>query len=301
MKHNSCIGSGLVCLDILLRGNDDNAVSYTVGGTCGNVLMILSYMGWQSYPMARLDHTNFGEKLLHDLRSSNVCENFITTDNGKTPVIVQRNIIDKHGNPSHKFEILDKKKGRFHIDYSPVTKKQSTAMLETLPFLPSVFFFDRVNAANLQMAEYFREKDCLVYFEPSEKKVDDRLMKCVAASHIVKFADQRLKDVSFTEGYHDKLFIQTLGAKGLRYSLFGEQWHELPSHPNDKIVDSSGAGDWTSAMLIDQLTDKHTFSTLDHDTLTAMLTKAQKVASLSCSYEGARGLMFAMPDGVKEV
>lgn len=36
-----------------------------VGGTCGNVMMILAHMGWESYPIARLDETKDAQKCAH--------------------------------------------------------------------------------------------------------------------------------------------------------------------------------------------------------------------------------------------
>ena len=54
---NICIGAGLISLDVLIRDGERLPVSYYVGGTCGNVMMILSYMGWDVHPIARLDGT----------------------------------------------------------------------------------------------------------------------------------------------------------------------------------------------------------------------------------------------------
>ena len=52
-----CVGAGLISLDVLIREGRKIPVSYYVGGTCGNVMMILSYLGWDAYPIARLDST----------------------------------------------------------------------------------------------------------------------------------------------------------------------------------------------------------------------------------------------------
>lgn len=54
---NICLGAGLISLDVLIRDGANLPVSYYVGGTCGNVMMILSYMGWDAYPISRLDGT----------------------------------------------------------------------------------------------------------------------------------------------------------------------------------------------------------------------------------------------------
>ena len=102
--NNICVGAGLISLDVLILDGQKVPVSYYVGGTCGNVMMILSYMGWEAYPIARLDGTKDAKRVLDDMKRHNVHMDFVSTQDGKTPVIVQRNFINKDGIPTHKFE-----------------------------------------------------------------------------------------------------------------------------------------------------------------------------------------------------
>ena len=289
---NTCIGAGLVSLDILMRGYEET-VSYKVGGTCGNVLMILAYMGWDCYPVARLNGSDQSKMMLDDMRSHGVHTDFVSTlDDGATPIIIQHNIIDKDGNPTHKFTFQGNR-GSLHLDYKPVMKKTAIKVLDELQFLPSVFFFDRVSAATVSMAEHFKSRGCLVFFEPSAKAKETDFNKAIIYSDIIKFADQRLLDVSFTEAYRNKLFIQTLGSKGLRFNFHGKGWVSLPPVLNDNIVDTSGAGDWTTAAFLNEMA-KAGITTVDELTgekVKQFLSIAQEKASRSCSYEGARGMM----------
>lgn len=294
MKLNKkiCIGAGLVSLDILMRGYEET-VSYKVGGTCGNVMMILAYLGWESYPVARLNGSDQSKMMLDDMHSHGVHTDFVSRlDDGVTPIIIQHNIIDKDGNPTHKFTFQGNR-GSLHLDYKPVMKKTAMAVLEKLQFEPSLFFFDRVSAATLAMSSYFKNKNTLVFFEPSAKASKSDFDKAIASSDIIKFADQRLSDVSFTDAYQDKLFIQTLGSKGLKFNLFGKGWISLPPVLNNSIVDTSGAGDWTTATLLNEMANEGiaTLKELNVDTLKRLLIKAQENGSKSCSYEGARGMM----------
>ena len=66
--------------------------------------------------------------------------------------------------------------------------------------------------------------------------------QCVEVADIIKFSDQRIKDVEQFEGYKDKLFIQTQGTRGLSYRL-NSGWKHLAPVANDKVVDTAGAGD----------------------------------------------------------
>lgn len=287
-----CVGAGLVSLDILMRGYEET-VSYKVGGTCGNVMMILAYLGWESYPVARLNGSDQSQMMLDDMRSHGVHTDFVSRlEDGVTPIIIQHNIIDKDGNPTHKFTFQGNR-GSLHLDYKPVMKKTAMKVLDELKFIPTVFFFDRVSAATLTMASYFKSKGVLVFFEPSAKATKADFDKAIASSDIIKFADQRLPDVKFTEEYRDKLFIQTLGSKGLQFNLYGKGWITLPPVLNDKIVDTSGAGDWTTATFLNEMINEGIASVdeLSIETLKRILSKAQENGSQSCSYEGARGMM----------
>ena len=67
------IGSGIYNLDTIvvrdypewprLRPFNDNVVLEEVGGTCGNVMSILAWMGWDARPLACLDDSPEGLKI----------------------------------------------------------------------------------------------------------------------------------------------------------------------------------------------------------------------------------------------
>lgn len=293
MKNNTCIGAGLISLDVLIRDGERRPVSYYVGGTCGNVMMILAHMGWETYPVARLDNTKDTTRLLADMNRHGIHTDYISTIDGRTPVIVQRNFINKDGIPTHKFESRNGKK-RFYLDFRSLTVKQADAVIERVGFVPKVFFFDRVSPAILRLATAFREKGSVIFFEPSSKGGNVGLFdKCVKVADIVKFADQRIKDCRQFEGYGDRLIIQTRGAKGLVYRL-NSRWFHLKPVINKNIVDTAGAGDWTAAALINKLfKNKKTrrIVGLSRHDIDAALNDAQRVGARSCSYEGARGMM----------
>lgn len=294
MKFNNiCVGAGLISLDVLIWDGQRVPISYYVGGTCGNVMMILAHMGWETFPIARLDGTKDGVRVLEDMKRHNVHTDFVSTQDGKTPVIVQRNFINKDGIPTHKFESRNNM-GRFYLDFKSLTLKQANEVIEKMDFAPNVFFFDRVSPAILRLAESFKEKGSVIFFEPSSRGGDvKRFNQCVEVADVIKFSDQRIKNVEQFESYKDKLFIQTQGAKGLSYRL-NSGWKHLEPVANDKVVDTAGAGDWTAAALINNLfKDKVMFgicNLLESDLETA-LNEAQKVGAESCSYEGARGMM----------
>lgn len=291
MNKNICVGAGLISLDVLIRGGERLPAAYYVGGTCGNVMMILSYMGWETYPIARLDSTKDGMRVLADMEKHNVHTDFVSTNDGKTPVIVQRNFINKDGIPKHRFESRPNM-GRFYLDFKSLTMRQADEVIARIDFVPKVFFFDRVSPAILKLAIVFKEKGSVVFFEPSSRSGNVILFnKCVEVSDIIKFSEQRIKDIEQFESYKDKLFIQTQGAKGLSYKMnFG--WIHLEPVANDKVIDTAGAGDWTTAAFINELfKTRNRISDNSVVEIERALNEAQKVGAQSCSYEGARGMM----------
>jgi len=288
---NICVGAGLISLDVLIWEGKRIPVSFYVGGTCGNVMMILSYMGWETYPIARLDSTKDGMRVLADMEKHNVHTDFVSTNDGKTPVIVQRNFINKDGIPTHRFESRPNM-GRFYLDFKSLTMRQADEVIARIDFVPKVFFFDRVSPAILKLAIVFKEKGSVVFFEPSSRSGNVILFnKCVEVSDIIKFSEQRIKDIEQFESYKDKLFIQTQGAKGLSYKMnFG--WIHLEPVANDKVIDTAGAGDWTTAAFINELfKTRNRISDNSVVEIERALNEAQKVGAQSCSYEGARGMM----------
>lgn len=287
-----CVGAGLVSLDILIRNNDKRPVSYYVGGTCGNIMMILSYLGWNSYPIARLDGTKYTERLLDDMKANDVKTDFISTNDGSTPVIIQRNIVNKDGIPSHKFEIKNNN-GRFFLNFRSITKKQAYEIIGKISFVPDIFIFDRVSPAIILLARHFRDIGSIIYFEPSGKTVEKDFFTCVEISDIIKFADQRISQIDFADKYQNKLFIQTQGTNGLIYKFKNNIWKRMPAWENTSVIDTSGAGDWTSSIIINKLFDNeiNSISDVPLDFIETSIYDAQKFASYSCSFEGARGMM----------
>lgn len=292
--ENICVGAGLISLDVLIRDGEMLPASFYVGGTCGNVMMILAHMGWETYPIARLDGTKDTMRILVDMKKNKVHTDFISTnEDGKTPVIVQRNFVTKDGIPTHKFESRNNK-GHFYLDFRALTIKQADAVIERIDFLPKVFFFDRVFPALLSLAQVFKKKGSVIFFEPSSKGSNmAQFNKCVEMADIVKFADQRIQECSPFDNVEDKLIIQTLGDKGLRYRLNSE-WRQMEPIMNESVVDTSGAGDWTAAALINKLyKDKEirNIGSFSKAEMEAALNESQRIGAESCSYEGSRGMM----------
>src|SRR4051812_3286625 len=65
-------GTGLVALDVVIPNEPRSFPQLWAGGTCGNVLTALAYLGWDSYPIARLRDDAFSNYINQDLARWNV-------------------------------------------------------------------------------------------------------------------------------------------------------------------------------------------------------------------------------------
>ena len=293
-KKLTCLGAGTFPLDNLQEktGKDIKTIYQHVGGTCGNVMSILAWMGWHTLPAARLDDSETGLLIKADLESYGCDTRLVSnTPDGGTTILDIIHKTGRDGKPKTAYMAHSPRGGRF-VNHRFWTLKQAQALFDSLEEMPDVFFFDRCAPGNILLAQLFHERGVLVYYEPNEP-VDRNFLRAVATSDIVKFSNEKHPDVSFTEGFTDKLFIQTLNEKGLRFKLRAEGWMTIPPEHNPHAVDGEGAGDWTTSTFINELGHHHmlTFDRIHQPNVTHCLEEAQRVASMSVSYLGAKGLI----------
>ena len=213
-----CVGSGLIALDIILNGNPNTPPKYQAGGSCGNVLTILSFLGWESYPMARLARDSNSTLLINDLRKWNVKTRLLTkTSDGSTPTIIHRIIRNKKGQPIHRFEFKEPETGNWFPRYKPILNSKIDIVKSKQP-IANVFYFDRINRGTIELAKYNKEKGALIFFEPSSIGNIKLFKECLETSDIIKFSSERIKNYSEIFPVQQSILeIQTCGQEGLKY------------------------------------------------------------------------------------
>lgn len=290
----TCAGTGLIALDVVISTDKAKPADFLAGGSCGNVLTILSYLGWTSYPIARLSNNRAGEVLLEDLHKWNVKDDLLSfTSDGSTPVIIHRILKDNTGAPKHRFEFRNPEDGSYLPSYKPCLAKAVPAMIETLPN-PKVYYFDRINRGSIDLAKAYKKHGALIFFEPSSTKDLKGFNECLALADIVKFSVDRIGnyDEIYPEGMAP-LEIQTLGNDGLKFRVKGaNRWSLLAGYKIDSVIDSAGAGDWCTAGIIMNILDKSLHLNLTRENIVFALQFGQALSALNCTFEGARGLMY---------
>lgn len=306
--HHSCVGTGFIVLDVIRNSVGATSTEKRfAGGSCGNVLTILAYFGWDANAVGRIGDDHVGRELVADLSQWHVNTKFLQVEVGRgTPIVVQENYLDARGRPRHRFSRACPVCGVTLPAYRPLLTSDAGTIAAKLPS-HSVFYFDRVAPGALELAQKSRAKGALVVFEPSGIKDERLFAECLRTAHVVKYANDRI------EGVHDVVAkakvpveVETLGAKGLRLRVRANgrmgAWMELPAFSAPELRDAAGAGDWTTAGLIHSLMSKRASAdqaVADIDAVVLATQQGQALAALNCGFEGARGLMYVA--GAKRV
>lgn len=295
-------GTGLIALDLVVSADPDRPIRAWAGGTCGNVLSILAFLGWESYPIARMNGDPASERVRADLSLWGVNLDFASCQpTSHTPIIIQEIRRGRDGLPTHRFSWACPRCGQWLPSFKPVTRHAVEAVGSALTGA-QVFFMDRLSRGALTLAAQAAEAGAIVMFEPAGKSDPKMFQEALRLAHVVKYADQRLSDAggAMANDTATMLEVQTLGAHGLRYrhrlADQPSEWKQLPAIRAPQILDSCGSGDWCSAGLLTKLArDGHSgLKTATEQSLAVALQYGQALAAWNCAFEGARGGMYAV-------
>ncbi len=293
-------GTGLLTLDVVFSDKATDPLGLWAGGTFGNVMVALSYLGWESYPIARLHDDQIAKFILDDLSNLDVNTDYIVRESsGTSPVIIEYIRHSPDGKAKHSFSFRCPLCGQRLPSYRPITSTLASSLSENLPS-PQVFFFDRVSRAALNLAKHYSESGAVVVFEPTSIGNPNHFQEALEISHIVKYSRDRLSENEVLPGAHKvRLVIETMGNLGLRYlNQFGEaedqQWISLTPFRVREVRDAAGSGDWCTAGMIHMLASQGLsgLERLTPDTLAHAMRFAQALGAWNCMYEGARGGMY---------
>jgi sugar/nucleoside kinase (ribokinase family) len=301
-------GAGLIALDLVVGMDPATPVRSWAGGTCGNVLSILSFLGWDTYPIARMNGDPASDRVRADMTRWGVHLDFVSCGpTAHTPIIIQEIRRGRDGKPKHRFSWSCPKCGQWLPGFKAVT----TAAVETVtPTLKnaSVFFLDRLSRAALTLASQAAKQGAVVVFEPSGRATDKLFAEATQLAHVVKYADQRLANVRgvMQSGSATLVEVQTLGDRGLKYRhRLGRgvsDWLHLSAVPAPRLADSCGSGDWVTAGLVAKVASGGQVGLRQGGAqgVRTSLRYGQALAAWNCGFEGARGGMYAVTRKVFE-
>jgi hypothetical protein len=294
-KRPQVLGLGLIALDVVL--SEAVPPRYFAGGTCGNVLAILAFLGWNSVGVARIGNDRAAQVVRTDLERWGVDLSLLgLSPTAKTPIIIQRIRKDRLGIPYHTFSWHCPGCGNHLPSFQPVPAKSIEPVKPQLKNT-NVLFVDRASPSSVALARLAIEQDMIVFFEPASISEDGNFRAMLDCASIIKYSHDRIDEIE-TSGPRLLLEVQTMGRGGLRFRSrlgdFGRRWHHLDAHKVSTLVDSAGAGDWMSAGLICSacVGGYRRLSDVSRTGLLNALSLGQALASWNCGFSGARGGMY---------
>jgi hypothetical protein len=167
---------------------------------------------------------------------------------------------------------------------------------------PNIFFFDRISDGIIKCAT--NNKTGWNVYEPNSSRNYINLLRGVKLSHIVKYSQERISPIITERLLRDStdsnvvLLIVTMGDKGLKYVYRKNKneysdWYYLSAFPVKNLIDSSGSGDWLTAVFLYQFINEYNnyIDRIDQTILNRCLNNAQQYASYNCSFWGAQGIL----------
>lgn len=300
-----CVGTGFVALDIVMNGHPQNPIGIWVGGSCGNVLTILSYLGWTTFPIARIGNDIAGEIMMNELNRWKVKTDLLSrTDSVKTPLVIQKNRVKKDGSTSHTYDFYCPHCQHRLPPYKPTLLKSVDGITE-LQQTSQYFYFDRVQPSSIKLAKAYKRNGAMIFFEPSGTHDLDSFKECLEIADIVKMSIDRVERAQhLIQETKIPLTIVTLGDQGLQYKLGEEEnWKKLEPYNIMTSNDTAGAGDWCSAGIIHSFFKQgiEKIASASRNSIEDCLMLGQAMGALNCYYQGARGAMYNLsPDKFTE-
>jgi sugar/nucleoside kinase (ribokinase family) len=295
-------GVGLIALDLVMGADPSSPVRSWAGGTCGNVMSILAYLGWDAFPVARMNGDPASERVRADMMRWGVRLDFSNcVPTSHTPIIIQEIRRSRDGTATHRFSWACPRCGQWLPGFKSVTM----GAIETVaPHLSgaAVFFMDRLSRAGLTLGAQAAKQGAVVVFEPSGKSDPKFFQEAIQLAHVVKYSDQRLIAASgaMEAGTNTILEIQTLGSNGLRYrhrlGRGPSKWTHLDAVAAPRVSDTCGSGDWCTAGLLAKLAvgGQEPMRGAGPENFRDGLRYGQALAAWNCAFEGARGGMYAV-------
>ena len=298
----TAFGVGLIALDVVMTPN--NSEKMWAGGSCGNVLTVLNWLGWQSYPIAHLRNDKPAEIIHRDLNYWEIELDFLVrNETGRTPIIIEK----LKDNGIHKFMFKCPIRGTNLPRYKPISVDDVDSIVLQKEFDPSVFYFDRVSKSAIALAREFADKGTIIVFEPCSMRNERLFREALQICHILKYSDQQNKVLEKINSRAVPLLeIETLGSKGLRYRAnldsVSSEWKPMKAYKLERVVDTAGAGDWCTAGIIHSLCREglDNFRKLSCNRVEYGLRVGQALAAFNCMFEGARGGMYLLNRNIFE-
>jgi fructokinase len=275
------VAAGYMPIDVVYQSKEHFFRS--IGGTAANVAMILAYFGCDALLAGQIGDDVVADEFEREAHAAGVSTALLA----RAPGAETARLIHRVQPDGHSYAYTCPACHQRFPRSRPLTLDLARQVIATEPDV-DVFFFDRVNAATVRLAEHYSGVGSLVMFEPSLSTGGDLFRRAADAADIIKHSGEI--DLPIPENPPSKrpeqVRIVTHGAAGLTYRVGAGASRRLPAIPT-LTVDTAGAGDWTTAAVLHHVGGS---DGLDHDDLEKGLRLGQALAAMCCALVGARTL-----------
>lgn len=290
------LGIGFSCVDMIQK---DDCVKLMNGGTCLNVLTVLSQLGWKSEILLPLLKEDVLSKVFEDnMKKMGVV--FQGCGKCRRPVSRIIQIYDKE--KKHEFILTCPKCGKKMITRPFGTEAEYEQIANGLQDY-DLLYFDRITYGIKRIVRDFAEVDKPVIYEPNSGRNLKAVTEISGQIDILKFSITKIslkaaeKIAAVNRNSRLKLMIATAGPEGLyfRYrendGTFSE-WIKIDGIENSRIIDTSGAGDWLTAGFLYLFFNNNEYI-YNRDILTEALLFGMKLSGICMQAEGAQGPFYS--------
>ena len=198
-----------------MLGTGSQLVYTGIGGSTGNVLSILAFLGSESLPLVNLGRDHIGATIHREFTKLGVNMRHVRLNRGLMSPLLYQFASEPSEAPHYSFACpVCGQTRRFHENLVNSGGDEFVRCAAE----SNVFFFDRVTAGTVRMARAARAGGAFVFFEPSSISADRELFDAaLSCAHVVKYSVNRIReplDHRLSSGFVE---IQTLGARGLRF------------------------------------------------------------------------------------
>ena len=295
----SILGAGFSCVDIVKK---DGREELLPGGTAANVLSILSKLGLHTTFLCANYCDELGVWLKESLIRQGVKIVNFTDSHQPAPRIIE--LLSNNG--KHVFKTTCPKCGKSLVKTVLPNQSHVTQSVVDEVRNCNLFYYDRLSEGIKEIA--YLNRRGWNFFEPNSCRVYRPFINAAKYANIIKFAEDRVPK-SYTDLLLNdlqesavQLIIISNGESGFRFSIRDEtkmlcNWIYVNAAEANSIVDSSGAGDWMTAVFLYRFLGTYPLfvDQLDRKKICSMLESAKQVAAFSCGYLGAQGIFKEKP------
>lgn len=293
----SVAGIGLLALDLVEAPGAPIQVS--AGGSCANVILGLSFLGWKSHVVGRLREDAAGREVRADCARWSVDTTLIALEPLAATPVIRHIIADKDGKRSHRFSLRCQRCGKWLPTYSAVSRQAVGAESKAAKLMSSidVLYIDRPSPSAATLAQHAAVAGAMIVFEPSGEGSAAAFRTIAGLSHVIKYSREQGSRWPLLGVSTPLVEVETMGADGLRYRTRNAReeragkWRSLEAVLASALRDAAGAGDWTTVGIIQVLGNAWSGKPFDRATLVTALRCGQALAAWTCAFEGARGGM----------